>query len=212
MSNEETTNIYGMNPTWIPGIVTAIHDSYEFSHRIYFKSPKIFDETENIAIKLGEASKETKVGDFVMILNMNPQLNNLFYYVPVLIDNYNKVEMYSGIKGNNQKTNHIDLTYGGIDGENSTKEIYIKSDNKITIDCGPTQIIIDGATGNVKISAIDGGIDILGNVKVHGGIVADGDVKALGGQYSLTTHQHFGALAYPITPPYPSGAFELITQ
>lgn len=211
MANEELTNLYGMNPTWIPGIVTAIYDSYEFSHRIYFKSPLFFDTTENVAMKLGESSKETKVGDFIMVLNMNPQLNNLFYYVPVLVDNYNKVEMYAGITGTDIKTNHIDLTYGGRDGDNSSKEIYIKSDNKITIDCGSTQIVIDGGTGNIKISAIQGGVNILGNLKVHGNIVADGDVKSMGGSNSLTTHQHFGALGYPITPPFPTGSLELIT-
>ena len=137
--------------------------------------------------------------------------------MPILKDGYNKIEMFSGVKSEgNEKTNHIDLTHAGEDGDNTTKEIYIKSDNKITIESGNNLIVIDGKSGTIDINArsVEGtgsDITITGNINVNGDVTVSGDVKAGGGMWSLMTHQHFGNLAIPTTPPFPTGTLDVIT-
>ena len=211
----------GFDARWLPGIVTKIEDDYTNSHRVRFKSPAFFDQNENVAMRLGDGSRELKPGDNILVLNLNPEYNNVFFYVPVMIDGNNKIEMYSGIKENSQsnikeKTNHIDLTYSGVNGDNSSKEILVKSDNRITIKCGGNEIVADGKSGTIEIKAtptsgVGSGITILGNVNIVGTLNVSGDVIA-SKEWSLRSHQHLGALAYPITPAYPKSLFSMLNS
>lgn len=206
-----------MEPKWYLGHVEAIEDNFEKRHNIRFSIGGYIDKPPfPIAQRMGEPEVEVAVGDSVMIFDSGGEIaTHLYFYMPILTTN--KVEMYSGVSPLGKKTNQIDLTYGGTDGSNDSKEIYIKSDNKITIESGSNKVVVDGKTGTISISArsekgTGADITVTGNVAVIGDLIVAGDVSARAGLVTLSTHQHVGALGYPITPPVPTGTVSLLTS
>lgn len=220
MSKNKKTKI----PEWYLGVVVEVFSSdngistFKENHHIRFKTPGFIDNLPNnsqypIATRMGEPSIEIAPGDAVMIFDAEPENHTCYFYMP--IRNNNKIEMFSGLDKKGVPTNHIDLTYAGTDGDNSSKEIYIKSNNKITIECGSNLIVIDGHTGTTTITSRSNsgtGSDVVinGNVGISGDLLVTGEVEAKSGLYALSKHQHFGALAYPITPPIPAGTIKLL--
>lgn len=185
-------------------------------HTIYFFCPEIpISKNKDIpAIRIGGGDVDVYPGDTVIIFNIDKNnTGGSYFYMPLITNN--KIELYSGVESEDDyktynKVNHIDLTSGGINGDNTTKEILIKSDNKVTINSGGTKIELDGKTGLITISASSNknveGEDILinGNVKIVGELNVSGDVKSFGGLYSLTNHYHIGNLAFFTTPTIPT--------
>lgn len=220
MEKEKKTKI----PEWYLGEVVEVYTSdqgktsFKENHHIRFKTPGFIDNLPNnsqypIATRMGEPGIEIAPGDAVMIFDAEPENHTCYFYMP--IRNNNKIELFSGLNKQGVPTNHIDLTYSGKNGDNSSKEIYIKSDNKITIECGSNFIEIDGESGTVTItskSSSGTGSDVVinGNVGISGDLLVTGEVEAKSGLYTLSKHQHFGALAYPITPPIPLGTIKLL--
>jgi len=207
-------------------------DGFKNSHKIFFYIPgqqnpptvpvaklqekiKTIEEMYPVAISICPPTQEIRYDDEILVFHVDQGEtavdNAVFFYSKLYRDA--DTEMFFGGERNfvnskgDAKKNVLSLSYGS-EGDNTKKEVYLRSDNKITIESGSATITLDGEDGSIRISApmpssSSTGITIDGNVQLNGTLFVTGDVSWNNGiQGTLASHYHLGNLTIPTTPPF----------